>query len=192
MSYQRLGGEAPGAGSYLTQSFDDGVTWTTTKTQIAADSQLPRVAYRDSDGLYLATYQVQSVPTGWLNIHLKSTTDPADWGATAGVIGLGHNVHDSLPVVMPDGAFALFWILAGGDQFDIHVAYSVDADWWWPGEQIPVTPSNSDVEPHPLVGESSSEVELYWGRSNPGQTDYDIVREPRVVVERLYADGFDA
>jgi hypothetical protein len=56
MTYHRLSGP-----SYIAQSGDGGATWDTLRTQISpGNAQLPRLAYRESDGLYLVTYQVGS------------------------------------------------------------------------------------------------------------------------------------
>ena len=188
MSYQRLGS---GAGVYVAESGDDGVTWDTLQTQIAANAQLPRIAYRESDGLYLATYQTGSSA---LRMWVKTTTDVRDWAAAARDFAGAGNHHDSLPVVMPDDAFVVFWIHAAGNQFDISSRRSLDGVDWSAPLTITDTPDADDVEPHPLVGESSSEVELYWGRDSPvGSLTYDIVREPAVLVnDAIFADDFDA
>ena len=186
MSYQRLP-----TGSYVAQSSDGGATWDTLRTQIAANGQLPRIARRDSDGLYLASYQVGGSA---LAMYVKTTHDVRDWSTPPqDFAGTGNN-HDSLPVVMPDGAFALFWIRAGGSQFDLAVRRSHDGATW--GETIALTdtPDEDDVEPHPLVGASSSEVELYWGRDAPaGGLAYDIVREAHapVVPDAIFGNGFE-
>jgi len=186
MSYQRLG-----SGSYVAESDDGGVTWDTSRTLIASASQLPRIAYRESDGLYLASYQVGSSA---LAMYVKTTTDVHDWSAPAQDFAPSGNNHDSLPVVMPDGAFALFWIRADGNQFDIAVRRSLDGRVWQPALSVTDTPAADDVEPHPLLGASADTVELYWGRgATSGASDYDIVREAAVRVrETVFADGFDA
>ena len=186
MSYQRLG-----AGVYVAQSSDDGVTWDQLQTQIASGAQLPRIAFRDSDGLYLASYQVGSSA---LRMYVKTTTDVRDWSAAPQDFAITGNNHDSLPVVMPDDAFVLFWIRASGNQFDIAARRSTDGVNWGPTLTITNTPDEDDVEPHPLVGTSSSQVELYWGRDTPaGSFTYDIVREPSVVVnDPIFADGFES
>ena len=186
MSYQRLG-----AGVYVAESSDDGVTWDQLQTQIASGAQLPRIAYRDSDGLYLASYQVGSSA---LRMYVKTTTDVRDWSAAPQDFAITGNNHDSLPVVMPDDAFVLFWIRASGSQFNIAARRSTDGVNWGPTLTITDTPDEDDVEPHPLVGTSSSEVELYWGRDTPaGSFTYDIVREPSVVVnDSIFADGFES
>jgi hypothetical protein len=185
MSYQRLG-----AGVYVAESKDDGVTWDTLQTEIAVNAQLPRIAYRDSDGLYLATYQVGGSA---LRMYAKTTNDVRDWTSPPQEFAIAGNNHDSLPVVMPDGAFAVFWIRASGNQFDIAVRRSPDGIAWSEVLAVTDTPGADDVEPHPLVGASSSTVELYWGRDAPvGSYMYDIVREPGVVIERLFVDGFDS
>lgn len=185
MSYQRLG-----AGSYLAQSKDGGVTWDTLRTAIATGSQLPRITFRESDGLYLASYQVGSTA---LSMFVKTTTNPRDWSALAQTFASNGNHHDSLPVVMPDGAFALFWIVADGNQFDLRVRRSADGITWQPERVISTTPGEDDVQPHPLVGDSPGVVELYWGRAAPvGANTFRIVRDPTVVVlDAIFADGFD-
>jgi len=186
MSYHRLG-----AGVYVAQSTDDGVTWDQLQTQIAAAAQLPRIAFRESDGLYLASYQTGSSA---LDMFVKTTTDVRDWSAPAQDFATTGNNHDSLPIVMPDNAFVLFWIRAAGDFFDIAARRSVDGVTWGPTLTITDTPEVDDVEPHPLVGTSSSEVELYWGRDEPGGSfTFDIVREASVVVnDAIFSDGFES
>ena len=185
MSYQRLG-----VGSHVAQSSDGGVSWDTQRTQIAAGSQLPRVAFREGDGLYLASYQVGSNP---LQMYVKTTSDVRNWSAVPQDFAITGNNHDSLPVVMPDGAFALFWIVANGSQFDIRVRRSLDGLVWEPTRTVTATPGENDVEPHPLVGTSPGVVELYWGRESPlGSSDYAIVRDAAVVVlDAIFAAGFD-
>ncbi|MET0226850.1 MAG: sialidase family protein [Dokdonella sp.] len=185
MSYQRLG-----SGSYVAESGDGGVTWDTARTAIATGSQLPRIAYRERDGLYLASYQVGGSA---LSMHVKTTTDVHDWSGAAQDFAIDGNNHDSLPLVMPDGAFALFWIRAAGDQFDIAVRRSSDGVTWQPTLAVTASADADDVEPHPLQDGTADSVELYWGRGIPvGGSDYDIVRETGVRVrDVLFADGFD-
>ena len=157
---------------------------------VATGSQLPRIAFRESDGLYLASYQVGG---GALAMYVKTTTDVHDWSAAPQDFAVSGNNHDSLPLVMPDGAFALFWIRANGSQFDLAVRRSSDGATWSDAITLTDTPGEDDVEPHPLVGASPTSVELYWGRDAPaGSLTYDIVREPGVmVVDVIHADGFD-
>ena len=186
MSYQRISG-----GSYVAESSDGGATWDALKTQIASGSQLPRIAYRDSDGLYLASYQVGSSA---LSMYVKTTHDVRDWSAPRQDFAVAGNNHDSLPVVMPDGAFALFWIRENGSGFDLAVRRSVDGVAWGDAIALTDTPDEDDVEPHPLVGTSSTEVELYWGRDVPaGSLTHDIVREAHapVMFDAIFDDGFD-
>lgn len=187
MSYQRLG-----SGSYVAESSDGGATWDTLKTAIATGSQLPRIAYRESDGVYLASYQVGSSA---LAMYVKTTTHVHDWSAARQDFAVNGNNHDSLPVVMPDGAFALFWIRANGSYFDLAVRRSLDGTHWDPAIAITDTPGEDDVEPHPLIGASSTSVELYWGRDAPGGSNtFDIVRAPVVSVvsgDVVFTDGFD-
>ncbi len=188
MSYQRLGS---GAGVYVAESSDDGVTWDTQRTQIAASAQLPRIAFRESDGLYLATYQTGSTA---LHLHVKTTIDVRDWSADARDFAATGNNHDSLPVVIPDEAGVVCFIRAAGNQFDVALRRSLDGIDWADPVAVTDTPDADDVEPHPLVGDSASRVELYWGRDEPaGSLTYDIVREASVVVhELIFADSFES
>lgn len=185
MSYQRLQG-----GLYVAQSSDDGATWDAQQTQIIASGQLPRITYRDSDGLYLASYQTGSTA---LQMWVKTTTDVRNWSAPAQPFAATGNNHDSLPVVMPDAAFVLFWIRESGGQFDILARRSLDGTNWDAELPIRVSACENDVEPHPLLTASPGTVELYWGREAPlGSGDHDIVRDPTfVVVDFVIANGFD-
>jgi hypothetical protein len=187
MSYQRLG-----TGAYVAESLDGGVTWDTRRTSIAAGAALPRIAFRDSDGLYLASYQVNPGDNA-LHVFVKTTHDVTDWSAAAADFAVEGNHHDSLPVVMPDDAFAVFWIRASGNAFDIAVRRSRDGFVWSAPLAVTASPGADDVEPHPLVGASATDVELYWGRAAvAGTLDYDIVREAHVVVDDgVFVDGFD-
>jgi hypothetical protein len=188
MSYQRLGS---GAGVYVAESSDDGVTWDTQPTQIAASAQLPRITFRESDGLYLATYQTGSSA---VHLHVKTTTDVRDWSAAARDFAVSGNNHDSLPIVMPDDAFVVFYIRAAGSQFDVAFRRSLDGVDWADPVAVTDTPDADDVEPHPLVGNAAASVELYWGRDEPaGSLTYDIVREASVVVsDAIFADSFES
>ncbi|WP_257385479.1 sialidase family protein [Tahibacter caeni] len=185
MSYQRLGG-----GSYLAQSADGGASWDQLRTVIAASSQLPRIAFRPADGRYLATYQVGSSS---LDIQARTTTDPRDWSAAAVPLAVDGDNHDSLPVLMPDGAFVVFQIRANGSQYDIYSHRSLDGVAFEPRLVQHESADASDVQPHPLVGTSTARVQLYWGReAPPGSGDYDIVRlAAATVADRVFADGFE-
>lgn len=185
MSYQRLG-----AGSYIARSLDGGASWDTLRTPIATGSQLPRIAFRERDGLYLASYQVGS---NQLSMHVKTTPNPYDWSAPAQDFAITGNNHDSLPAVMPDGAFVLFWIVASSNQFDLRVRRSIDGLTWEPTRIITLSANEDDVQPHPLIGTSTSTVELYWGRGEaPGANNFRIVRDAAVVVsDDVFANGFE-
>lgn len=186
MTYQRLSG-----GVFIAQSSDGGVTWDTQKTVLNASGQLPRIAYRESDGLYLASYQTGSSA---LQMWVKTSSNPDDWSVPAQAFAASGNNHDSLPVVMPDDAFVLFWIRETGGQFDIAARRSTDGSSWGEVVDVTSTAGENDVEPHPLVGTSPGVVELYWGREiPPGSNDYDIVRIANVVVlDSIFVHGFES
>lgn len=185
MSYQRLSG-----GVYVAESTDDGTSWDLLKTPINASGQLPRITWRESDGLYLASYQTGSTA---LQMFVKTSTDVHDWSAPAQDFAISGNNHDSLPIVMSDDAFVLFWIRESGGQFDIAARRSLDGVTWQPAVAVTATPAENDVEPHPIAGASPGVVELYWGREIPlGSNIYNIVLDPTVVVmDAVFASGFE-
>jgi hypothetical protein len=185
MSYQRLSG-----GVFVAESHDDGITWDTLRTEISDNAQLPRIAYRERDGVYLASYQRGSSA---LHILVKTTADVHDWSGDERFFALEVNNHDSLPVVMPDDAFVVFWIRAANNGFDILSRRSTNGIDWEPELRVTNSANVDDVEPHPLVGASSNEVELYWGRDDPtGSLTHDIVRLARVIVaDTVLAASFD-
>lgn len=185
MTYQRLSG-----GVYIAQSTDGGATWDTQKTVLNASGQLPRIAFRESDGLYLASYQTGNYP---LLLWVKTSTDAFDWSAPAQSFASPDSNHDSLPVVMPDGAFVLFWVRGLGGPFNIVARRSSDGLDWSGDIEVTTSGNHNDVEPHPLVGTSPGVVELYWGRESPlGSSDFNIVRKASVVVlDAVYTDGFE-
>jgi hypothetical protein len=190
MSYQRYDTDTTGYDCFVAESTDGGLTWDSLKTVIATGAQLPRIAYRESDGMYLASYQIGS---SGLHIYTQTTTNVRDWsGERVNFAVVGDN-HDSLPVAMPDGAFVVFFIRATGGTYDIAYRRSSDGTSWLPAVAVTDTITVDDVEPHPLLVGSPDYVELYWSRDEPaGSFTYDIVREPIVPVnEILFADGFD-
>jgi hypothetical protein len=190
MSYQRYNAATTAYDCFVAESTDGGVTWDPLQTLIAPGAQLPRITYREGDGLYLASYQIGS---SGLHIYTKTTTNVRDWsGERVNFAVVGDN-HDSLPVAMPDGAFVTFFIRATGGTYDIAFRRSPDGTSWGPAVAVTDTLTVDDVEPHPLLVGSPDYVELYWGRDEPaGSFTYDIVREPIVPVnEIIFADGFD-
>src|SRR5690606_32610737 len=96
MSYQRL---SP-SGSYVVQSSDDGATWDALRTPIA-NGVLPRITYRESDSMYLASYQINP-SNNHLRLRVETCTDVHDWSMPVRDFADAGKNHDSLPVVMPD------------------------------------------------------------------------------------------
>ena len=126
-----------------------------------------------------------------LALYAKTTTNVRDWSAAPADFATDGDNHDSLPVVMPDDAFAVFYIHADGSPYDVYSRRSTDGVAF----ETPlahVVGDADDVEPHPLVGTSSQKVELYWGSAAAGSNDYDILRLVDVAVsDAIFGDGFD-
>ena len=146
------------------------------------------------DALKGTKFRTYNVMTSRFATLVGATPTLVQQAELAQAFATGGNNHDSLPVVMPDGAFALFWIRQNGGYFDLAVRRSADGANWEPPIALTDTPDEDDIEPHPLVGASATTVELYWSRDAPGGSfTHDIVREAAapVVADALFADGFD-
>lgn len=185
LAYHRLGGAA-----YVARSDDGGLTWDTLRTRVSpANAALPRIAYRERDGLYLLAYQTGSVP---VTIWVKTSRDPYDWSTPAQRLVADGNNHDPWPVVLDDGTLAVLWAREVAGAFQIHSSHSADGVGWSTPLAQSDRPGLHNVQPYALAG-TSGRVELYWGAAQvPGDGDYDIVRVAEVVVvDRLFADGFE-
>lgn len=188
MTYHRLGGPA-----YLAQSGDDGATWDGLRTQVSpGNAALPRLAYRESDGMYLLVYQTGS---NAVTLWVKTSSDPYDWSASARQLTVDGNNHDAFPMVPADGSFVVLWsrVIDGG--FQVVSRRSPDGIAWQPMLQHTARTGFDNIQPHALPTSSAHSVELYWGAAQTprnGSNDYDIVGERRVLVaEVIFADGFD-
>lgn len=122
MSYQRLS-----SGSHVARSGNGGAVADRLCTPIVADGQLPRIARRENDGLYLASYPVGASA---LRIHVKTKTEVCYWSTRVQDSSGTSNHHDGLPVVMPDDAFALFRMRQQGSLFDLAAACQEDGVRW--------------------------------------------------------------
>lgn len=161
MTYQRLG-----SGGYLARSLDDGATWDTRRTQVAAGAALPRVAKRESDGTYLVTYQLNP-GNNRLQMFSKTSRDPYDWSAAASPLSVDANSHDSDPHALADGRFAVVYADArGSNQFDLFFRTSSDGRAWSAAAQLTRDTAVSDVQPHLI--ETGGKVLLLWSR------DFDL------------------
>lgn len=184
MTYHRLGGAA-----YLSRSEDDGVTWDTDTTMISSgNAALPRLAYRESDGLYLAVYQTNP-GNNLLRMWVRTTTDPTDWsGPEHSLAGDGNN-HDPLPVVLSDDSFAVFWARVSNGHFQIFSARSDDGAEWSSRIQHTLRPDRANVQPYALPAPGQG-AELYWGAAQDANGSvYDIWRQI-IDFDGLFADRF--
>lgn len=187
MTYHLLGGA-----SYIAQSADDGVTWDQLRTQVSpGNAQLPRIAYRESDGTYLLVYQTGG---GALTLWVKTSADPYDWSAPVRPLTLDGNNHDAFPMVLADASFAILWARVADGGFQVFSARSPDGIEWSAPLRHTDRPGLANIQPHALPASAPGSVELYWGAAQvPGDSNYDIVREPMVVVaDVLFADDFES
>jgi hypothetical protein len=169
MVYHRLSGP-----SYLSRSTDQGVTWDTLKTMVSnGNAQLPRVTKRESDGLYLVTYQVGSSN---LDIYSKVTTDPYDWPDTQNPLSTAINSHDSQPVVLEGGNFLVTYAQQAGSVFDVYYRTSYDGIEWSGPNRVTSDTAHFDTQPHPLLSSIPGSVILTWSHQESVEeyVDHDV------------------
>ena len=188
-----LGEHHPSVGSLIQLRRDPHVLdRDTLRTQVSpGTAALPRLAYRESDGTYLLVYQTGGAS---VSLWIKTSTDPHDWSSPARALTVDGNNHDALPVVLADGSFVILWsrVIDGG--FQVVSSRSMDGVAWQPMLQHSDRPNLANIQTHALPGPAPDSLELYWGAAQqPGDGDYDIVREAAVrVAEVVFADGFDS
>jgi uncharacterized repeat protein (TIGR01451 family) len=177
MTYHRLSGP-----SYIAQSTDDGVTWDTLKTQVSdANAQLPRLTKRESDGLYLVTYQVGSSD---LDLFAKVSTDPYVWDGPPIPVSTVYNTHDSQPIVLEDGTFLVTYAMTPVYWFDVFYRTSCDGLTWSDEVQVTNDVSHYDTQPHPMLHGTLGHVILSWSHQDsvtPYQ-DHDVWVNNEVIV----------
>lgn len=172
LTYHRLSGA-----SYIARSTDGGATWDTLKTPVSnGAAALPRVTKRESDGLYVVTYQVN--PGSWnLELHSKASYDPYDWSGAASLVSSGANSHDSQPLALEDGTFLVAYIeQSGSDAFDLYYRTSVDGLAWSSATRLTQTTTRYDIQPHPILQGTPGYVSLFWSYqdSTSPYVDHDI------------------
>ncbi len=177
MTYHRLSGP-----SYIAQSADDGVTWDHLKTQVSnGNAQLPRLARRESDGLYLVTYQVGGSD---LDMYAKASTDPYNWNVAQVPLSTSINSHDSQPIVLEDGTFLVVYAMTPVSYFDLFYQTSRDGINWSPQVQVTKDPTHYDTQPHPLLHGAPGHIILVWSHqlgSTPYQ-DHDVYINTDLII----------
>lgn len=166
MTYHRLSGP-----SYIARSADGGATWDTLKTQVSnSNAALPRLAKRESDGLYLVTYQVNPGGNN-LDIYSKTSADPYDWSGPQYPLSTAINSHDSQPIVLEDGTFLVTYASTPVNYFDLYYRTGRDGAVWSDGAQVTEDPNHYDTQPHPLLAGTPGYVMLAWSHQ-VGATPY--------------------
>lgn len=189
MSYQR-------SGAFIARSIDGGVSWDGLKTQVSTSwAALPRLSYRPSDGVYLVTYQVNPSGNNDLDIVAKTSDDPYDWNSPEIPISSDVNSHDSRPMVLRGGGFAVSYVREVASVFDVFYRTSCDGVIW--GEQVRITSDelHYDTQPHLLDHLDPSKVILTWSHQMSAQPyqDHDVLIETDLrLVGPIFCDGFEA
>lgn len=178
MVYHRLSGP-----SYVAQSHDDGVSWDTLMTQVSdGNAQLPRLAKRESDGLYFVTYQVGSSD---LDLYAEVTMDPYDWSGPQIPVSTAINTHDSQPIVLQDGAFLVPFARQVASVFDLYYRTSCDGTEWSDEVRVTFDPTRYDTQPHPLPQGELGHIILTWSHqeSPTPYEDHDVWVNSDLLVE---------
>jgi hypothetical protein len=171
MAYHRLSGP-----SYVARSTDGGATWDGRRTQVSPGSAaLPRLARRESDGLYIVTYQTN--PGGNdLDLWARLSTDPYDWSAPPVAVSTEVNTHDSQAIVLEDGTLVVFFARQVGSAFDVFFRRSRDGRAWSAATRVTEYPDRYDTQPHPVLGGAPGRVILLWPHQDGGTpyVDHDV------------------
>lgn len=122
---------------------------------------------------------------------VKVSGNRNDWTAPAVLEIAGNNASPSL-VVMPDGAFVLFYGRRMGNQADLFAGRSTDGSAWTEEFRLTDTPNQFDEAPFAVAGKSAGVVELYWAQT-PDLTlsGSTIVGDgAMVVLDPVFNSGF--
>jgi hypothetical protein len=156
-------------GGYVAHS-EDGVTWDHDRTNVS-DGSLNRVT-RHSDGTYVVSYQKRTGIYYWqIDVFTKTSPDRVTWGAATRVT-TNQNSHDSYPVELTDGQYALYYAKSlGGNPYDLYSVASADGASWH-SEESWLPYAGWDTQPHPVTL-SSGLMAIAWARG-PVQTDTEV------------------
>lgn len=181
MTYQRLSGTG-----HIARSLDGGATWDTLLTQVSTGSgALPRVTRRESDGLYVVTYQVNPGNNN-LQIFSKASYDPYDWSSAAAPVAVSANSHDSQPLALDDGTFLVVYSEQSGNlSFDLYYRTSNDGVSWSAPIQLTSFSSRHDLQAHPILQGNPGHITLFWGHQDSAQAyrDHDIWMAQDVAIQ---------
>jgi hypothetical protein len=156
-------------GGYVAHS-EDGITWDHDRTYVSGGS-LNRIA-RHSDGTYSLSYQKRTGAQYWqIDIFTRVSPDRVSWSPEERVT-TNLNSHDSYPVELSDGQYALYYAKSvGGSPYDLYSVVSDDGASWHSEENwLPY--AGWDTQPHP-VRLSSGLIAIAWARG-PVQTDTEV------------------
>lgn len=177
MSYQRLSNPV-----YIARSLDSGASWDRLKTQVSGSTAaLPRIAKRESDGVYLVTYQTGSSS---VDIWSKTTTDPYVWPSTATPFSTAINSHDSQPIVLEGGTFLVTYAQQVASVFDLHYRTSYDGETWSDEVRVTNDVNHYDTQPHPLLQGTPGRVILAWSHqeSSTPYVDHDVWVDDNLLI----------
>ena len=182
MAYQRYTGT--GYVGYIARSLDGGVTWDALRTTVSdgGSAMLPRVAKRESDGVYMVTFQATG-PGGQMAIYAKASANPYSWSVPRAPVSEGQNAHDSQPIVLHDGRFFVTYAAVAADAGYNLYYRTTDLATWAAPVKLTTDLSEYDVQPHPILHATPGHVVLSWGRQRPASNDYDIWVNPDLAVQ---------
>ena len=185
LAYQRLYGAC-----HVARSFDDGATWDLLKTQISSGTAaLPRITKRESDGVYLVTYQTGSSS---VDIWAKTTTDPYAWPGTAVGLSTAINSHDPMPLVLEGGTFLVTYAQQVASVFDLYYRTGADGAVWSDAVRITSDTQHYDTQPHPLRQGTPGRVILAWSHQDSisPYVDHDVwVNDDLLISLPLWLDS---
>lgn len=177
-------------GGYVAHS-SDGITWDHDRTYVS-DGSLNRVT-RHSDGVYTLSYQKRTGTQYWqIDVFTRVSPDRVSWSPETRVT-TNQNSHDSYPVELADGQYALYYAKSlGGSPYDLYSVAS-DEGTGWHSEENWLPYAGWDTQPHP-VRLGSGLIAIAWARG-PVQTNTEVhfalIEPPTAAPEAVAPTAID-
>ncbi|GAB4149181.1 MAG: hypothetical protein Fur0021_09960 [Candidatus Promineifilaceae bacterium] len=163
MTYNRMGEP-----SYIARSTDGGVTWDHNHTQVSdGPAALARLTKRDSDGLYLVTYEVG---TSNMQIFGKTSLDPYDWSGAETLVSGGGTNQDSRPLALEGGAFMVAYAHQPNTNTPFSVYYRISPDGLSWSDRVRITSVEElyKLEPFIMRQGMAGHVKVIWSQQKGG------------------------
>lgn len=180
MTYNRAGEP-----SYIARSTNEGATWDHDQTPVSdGPSALARLTKRDSDGLYLVTYEVGTYN---MQIFSKTSQDPYDWSGDQVLVSSGGTNQDSRPLALEGGAFMVAYAHQPNTSSPFSVYYRISSDGQTWSDRVRITSEDDFYKLEPFIMRQGmpGHVKVIWSQQKGGfpYIDHDIWIMPDLLLD---------